>query len=117
MDPPARTPPRGTRLTFTMLVRALEACDRLARPEALQRLRAIVLSERTDIEDRLAVTRQMRALLTSELALRGAESSAWLPPEARAMLEPHPAVPVNTAAIARTLDAIDGFTTTPRISS
>ncbi len=120
---PARETPRGSRLTVANIEQSLAACDRLARPSAFQWMGAMLSRERDDRMSRLALVRQMRALMVAELYARGLDASepyedavAMFGADARAMLEPHPNSPVSSATIARCLDAIERLASTTPIS-
>lgn len=118
-DPPARETPRGTRLAVVIIEQSLAACDRLARPSFMRRMRALLISERDDRLARASVVRQMRALLIAELDQRGLDSSepyddaiTLFGPDALAILQPHDGNPVTAASIARCLDVIERLATT-----
>jgi hypothetical protein len=112
-EPHVETLPRATRLTVAMIERSLTACDRPGRPLAM------LISERDDHLARLAVVRQLRALLIAELHDRGIEplepfddAVALIGPDAPAVLQPHNDSPVTSSAIARCLDAIERLANT-----
>jgi len=115
-DPPRRETPRGIRLVMATMERSLAACDRLARPPVVQRLQAVLFSERDDRLARATIVRRMRALLVTELQASGLDPAkrtdetavvALLGPDALTILQPHDANPVTTAAITRCLDAVE----------
>lgn len=118
-EPPARETPRGTRLTVSMLESSLAACDRLARPTVMRRVRALPTAERDDRLARLTVVRQMRALLIAELKGRGLDPDncseegvvALLGSDALPLLAPHDDDAVTTTAIGRCLDAVERLAT------
>lgn len=115
-DTPGREARRGIRLTIPVIEAALAACDRLARPTSLRRVRAVIIAERDDRLARSALVRRMRALLVAELRARGINPAnrfdddavvALLGPDAITILQPDDGTPVTTAAIARCLDRIE----------
>lgn len=114
-EPRARETPRGTRLAVAVSEQSLAACDRLARPTAVRRMRALLIPERDDRLARATIVRQMRALLIVALHDRGlapADRSddavvALLGLDALTILQPNDSNPVTTAAIARCLDAVE----------
>lgn len=116
---PVREPPRGIRLTVTTIEQSLAACDRLARPPILRRLRELSVAERDDKQAR-AIVRQMRALLIVALRDRGLDASrdveqiaATLGTDALTILQPDQGEPITSAMITRTLSAIERLASTP----
>jgi hypothetical protein len=112
-DLPRYETPPGVRRDVAAITGSLAACDRLARPRAVRRMRALLIPER---EDRVASTtavRRMCALLNAELSDRGLDPGdrsdvvALLGPDAIAILHPNDGEPVTTAAIERCLDAAE----------
>lgn len=99
--PPAGDTPRGVRLAVTTIEQSLAACDRLARPPLVRRLRALIVAERDERPAREMV-RRMHALMGSD---------------ADAMLEPRGGGPVTSATIERCLDALERQSLTPPRSS
>jgi hypothetical protein len=112
-DLPAGETPRGIRITVAILEQSLAACDRLARPLALRRLRALLISEREDRLARATLVRRTRALLVTELQHRGVDPedndavARLLGPDALAILQPNDGNPVTPATIERCLDAVE----------
>lgn len=115
-DPPARETPRGSRITVAIIEESLAACERLARPSALRRVRAFLTPERDDRLARTTVVRRMRALLLAELHntkldplndLHHEAIAARLGRDAITILQPTESNPVTTAAIARCLDVVE----------
>lgn len=114
-DLPGRETPRGIHLTFPMLEESLAACDRLARPPVMRRIRSMAVNERNDQLARATMVRQMRALFVAELRVRGVDPAhqpdeavvALLGLDALTVLEPNDNNPVTTAAIASCLDAVE----------
>lgn len=115
-DAPLREAPRGVRLVMATMERSLAACDRLARPSAVRRLRAFLIAEREDRLARSTSVRRMRTLLIAELHNRGvypagqAEEDAMVAlfgPDALIILHTSDDNPVTAAVIARCLDAVE----------
>lgn len=115
-DPPGQESPRGVRLAVVMIERSLAACDRLARPTAVRRVRAFLIAERDDRLARTTVVRRMRALLVAELQRHGLDTAnrvhdhaivALLGADALTILQPNDDTPVTSAAIARCLDKVE----------
>ncbi len=110
---PASETPRGIRITVAILEQSLAACDRLARPPALRRLRASLIAEREDRVARTTLLRRTRALLLTELQHRGLDPednvvvAKLLGPDALAILQPNDGKPVTPATIERCLDAVE----------
>lgn len=104
---------RGTRLATNTIEQALAATDRLARPQLARSLRAVVINEREDQLARAQLLRHVRALLTSEARRHGldpaqqpAQMAELFGEEAVTVLQSHNNAVVNTANIARCLDAM-----------
>ncbi len=112
-DLPAGDTPRGIRITVAILEQSLAACDRLARPLALRRMRALLIPEREDRLARTTLMRRTRALLVAELQHRGVDSEdndaveKLLGPDALTILQPNVRHPVTPAAIERCLDTVE----------
>lgn len=99
--PSAGDTPRGVRLAVTTIEQSLAACDRLARPPLVRRLRELIVAERDERPAR-EVVRRMRALLG---------------PDALTILPPHDGAAITSTTIERCLDAIERQTLTPPRSS
>lgn len=105
---------RGTRLAASTIEQALAATDRLARSQLARSLRAIVINEREDQLARAQLLRQIRGLLTTEARRQGldpaqqpAQVADLFGEEAMTLLRMHNNAAVDTAIIARCLDAME----------
>lgn len=118
---PHRRTPRGPRLRVSMIEASLAACDRLAQPTPLRRLRELLHPERDDQQARANLVREVRGLLVAVLHDAGIDPSgdlekaiSLLPPEARAILQPKEHLPVTVATVISCLDAIERLASTSR---
>lgn len=111
-EQPVRETPRGVRITLAILSDSLAACDRLARPALMRRIRALIVAERDDRLSRSMLMRRMRKLLVEELH-RGLDSAdhdsidTLRDRDVTAILEPDESNPASAATIERCLDAIE----------